>query len=376
MTKDRVPDQISGQVPGQVSGPKVSTTEGLPQWLHKHNISLGFTARQTNKLFLAGINPDGGLSFFERTFDNASGLTVSQNSLFVSTLFQIWHLNNSLLPGQTQDGYDRVYLPRTAYTTGNCATHEMRIDASNRLIFVNTRFSCLATLSSTHSFKPVWKPAFITELLPEDRCHLNSMALDKNGHVSLVTVCAVSNEKDGWRNKREDGGCLIDVKTNTIISKGLSMPHSPRIHNNKIWLLNSGHGQIGTIDPKTGDFSPLIACPGFLRGLEFIDHYAIVTVSKPRVSSVFSGLPLEKMMDDQQFTPECGILIIDLHSKKIVHRIRIDTIIEELMDVAVLPGCQRPMLMGLKPDEIKNVFSIEPFHSPKEPDVFKNPILV
>ena len=359
-----------------VPPPKFTISPEFPQWLLDHKISLAFTARRVNKVFLAGVNPEGGLSLFERTFQNASGLAVAGDSLFLSTLYQIWHLKNSLPGDQEQNGYDRVYLPRTAHVTGDCAVHEMGIAGGRQLVLVNTRFSCLAALSPSHSFKPVWKPPFITGLTPEDKCHLNGMALDEKGGIQYVTACALSDEKEGWKKNREDGGCLMAVQTGRVVLEGLSMPHSPRIHDGKVWLLNSGHGQVGYFDPKTNSFVPVVTCPGFLRGLCFVDRYALVTVSRPRAAKVFSGLPLERVMKENKFESQCGLLVIDLEKRKIVHGIGIDGVIEELMDVVVLPGCKRPMLMGLRPDEIKGVFSIEPGAPPRKPDKAKNPILV
>lgn len=342
----------------------MNATPGLAEWMAARNISLAFTARRVGKLFMAGVNTSGTLSFVERTFENASGLAVSSGSLFLSGLYQVWQFENILEPGQIRDGYDRVYLPQAAFFTGNCAAHEVAFDAKENPVFVNTRFSCLAALSTTHSFRPLWKPPFITELAPEDRCHLNGLAASPDGQIRYVTACSEENTKEGWRQRRMDGGCLIDVVQNRIILRGLSMPHSPRIHRDRIWLLNSGRGELGWADPENGSFEPVISCPGFLRGLVFVDNYAIVTISKPRSSDAFSGLPLEKTMADSGQAPVCGLLVIDLENRRIVHQLIIQGIVEELMDVAVIDNCSHPMILGVKSDEIRHTFSIAPSPEP------------
>ncbi len=359
-----------------VPAPKIIATKGLPGWLDRHKVSFAFTARHTGKLFVAGIDNNKQLSVFERTFESAGGLAVRKDSLFVSTISQVWHLKNGLLPGQIQDGFDRVYLPRTSHTTGDCGIHEMVLNGKNQLVFTNTRFSCLSVLSPSYSFRPIWKPEFISELVPEDRCHLNGVAVNSKGQVTHVTACAKSDTRKGWKSADINAGILMDVAKNKIVLEGLCLPHSPRIHDHRLWLLNSGCGQLGFVDPGSRKFKPVVSYPGFLRGLVFLDHYAIVTVSKPRAAKVFSGLPLEQAMKADQFVPECGILVVDLHTQKVVHRIQIEGIVRELMDVSLIHGSQRPMLMGLKPDEIRNVFSIEPVQNPKKPDGVKNPILV
>ncbi len=338
----------------------IESSQGLAQWLLGKNISLAFSARRANKLFTAGVNNTGALSFFERTFDNASGLAVAGNSLFLTGLYQVWQFGNALGTGQTRDGYDRVYLPQVAFFTGDCAAHEIAFDAKENPVFVNTRFSCLAALSATHSFRPLWKPPFITELAPEDRCHLNGLAASPDGQIRYVTACSEENTKEGWRQRRMDGGCLIDVVQNRVLLQGLSMPHSPRIHRDRIWLLNSGHGQVGWFDPENKSFVPVITCPGFLRGLAFVDHHAIVTISKPRASDIFSGLPLEESMGKNSLDPLCGLLIIDIDKGEIVHQISIQGVVEELMDVVIFENCRNPMLMGTQTEEIKNQFSLEP----------------
>ena len=72
-------------------------------------------------------------------------------------------------------------MPREGRVTGRTDIHDIaiaEIDGAPRPIFVNTLFSCLATISDTASFRPVWRPKFISDLAPEDRCHLNGLAMD------------------------------------------------------------------------------------------------------------------------------------------------------------------------------------------------------
>ncbi len=163
---------------------------------------------------------------------------------------------------------------------------------------------------------------------------------------------------DGWRDKRRDGGCLIDVSSNEVILTGLSMPHSPRWDRGKLWLLNSGTGEFGCVDLERGTFEPVAFCPGYLRGLAFSGDFAVVGISKPRNNKTFSGLPLDEQLRAKDAEPRCGLLIIDLHSGDIVHWLRIEGVLEELYDVAVLPGVRRPMALGFKTDEIRRVVTI------------------
>jgi DNA-binding CsgD family transcriptional regulator len=87
----------------------------------------------------------------------------------------------------------------------------MSIDADGRLVFVNTMFGCLATLSERANFKPLWRPPFLSALVPEDRCHLNGLAM-RGGRPAYVTVVSRSDVVDGWRDKRRENFSLDELR--------------------------------------------------------------------------------------------------------------------------------------------------------------------
>jgi uncharacterized protein (TIGR03032 family) len=339
---------------------EISASRQFTAWLAETRLSFAFTTYQIGKLFFVGLKPDGRLSLFERTFNRCMGLCVHGNSLYLGSLYQLWRFENLLEPGSTQDGYDRLYLPQVGYTTGDVDAHDLGVDRNGRLIFVNTLFSCLATISEAHSFLPIWKPPFISKLAAEDRCHLNGLAM-RDGEPAFVTAVSRSDAADGWRDRRRDGGVLIDVASSEIVLAGLSMPHSPRWHEGRLWLLNSGTGEFGYVDLAAGRFEPVCFCPGYLRGLSFVGPYALVGLSKPRHNKTFSGLDLDERLKAREVEPRCGIQVIDLRSGDVVHWLRLDGMVEELYDVAALPGAQRPMALGFKTDEIRRVLNVGPF---------------
>lgn len=181
-----------------------------------------------------------------------------------------------------------------------------------------------------------------------------------DGRPKYVTAASQSDVADGWRDRRDGGGVVIDVETNKIVAEGLSMPHSPRFHDDTLWLLNSGTGYFGHIDLESSTFKPVTFCPGYLRGLSFHGHFAIVGLSKPRQNRTFSGLALDESMREKDAEPRCGLYVIDLRIGAIVHWLRIEGIIEELYDVVVLPGVMRPTAIGFVTDEIRRVISVAP----------------
>ncbi len=337
---------------------EMSTSRQMLSWLAEQKLSIAFTTYQVGKLYFIGLKPDNGLSVFERSFNRCMGLCTTPTGLYMSSLYQVWRFENVFEAGQQQDSFDRLYVPQMGYTTGDLDIHDMAVDSDGRLVFVNTLFGCLATLSETHSFKPIWQPFFISKLAAEDRCHLNGLAM-REGQPAYMTAVGQCDVADGWREHRAGGGIVIDVQRNEVVCGGLSMPHSPRWHNGKLWLLNSGTGDFGYVDLASGRFEPLCFCPGYMRGLSFHGDFALVGLSKPRENKTFSGLALDDHLKSRNAEARCGIQVIDLRSGDIVHWLRIEGVVEELYDVVTLPHVRRPMALGFKTDEIRRVLSVE-----------------
>ncbi len=339
---------------------EIEATRQFTQWLVEQETSLSFSTYQTGKLFLIGTQSSGNLSVFERTFNRCMGLCApaDERSIYMSSLYQLWRFEPAFEAGQDYEGYDCMYIPRVGYTTGDIDIHDIALDVHNQPIFVSTLFSCLAKPSETHSFKPIWRPSFISKLAAEDRCHLNGLAVVK-GEPRFVTSVSRSDVSDGWREHRKDGGVLIDVESGECVVEGLSMPHSPRWYQDRLWLLDSGSGYFGYADLDTGRFEKVAFCPGFLRGLAFINHFAVVGLSLPRHNKTFQGLDLDENLSSKHASARCGLQVIDLQTGDVVHGLRIGGIVEELYDVVTLPGIRRPMALGFKTDEIRRILSVE-----------------
>jgi uncharacterized protein (TIGR03032 family) len=286
------------------------------------------------------------------------GLWSDGQTIWMNSLYQLWRFENALRPGEIHAGYDRLFVPQLAYTTGDVDAHDVSVDAVGNPIFVNTLFSCLAGPSSAKSFKELWRPPFVSKLAPEDRCHLNGLAMSA-GRAKYVTAVAPTDAADAWRDKRLGGGIVVDVEKSEIVVTGLTMPHSPRVQDGKLWLLDSGTGYFGMGDVASGSFQPVTFCPGYLRGLSIHNGYAIVGLSQPRGNQTFSGLPLDDELKKRGAEPQCGLMVIELKSGNIVHWLKIRGVVQELYDVVCLPGIRRPMALGLKTDEIRRVIMVE-----------------
>lgn len=335
-----------------------SCSRGLAGWLAQHRLSLAITSYQSGRIYLVGSDQQGRVSFFERIFERAMGVVGNAQRIYLGGLYQLWRFENVLRPNEVIHGqFDKCYVPRNAQTIGDLDIHELGIRKDGRVVFVNTKYSCLAELSPTHSFKAIWKPKFISKLAPEDRCHLNGLAM-VDGEPKYVTAVCRSDSVDGWRERRRDGGVVIDVQTDEIVCEGLSMPHSPRWHNGKLWLLNAGTGYLGWVDFEKKAFVPHAFVPGFARGLSIIGNVAAVGLSKPR-NQRFEGLQLDEELKKRDAEPWCGVQIISLVNGDVLNWIRFDGDITEIFDISFLPNVKHPMMIGLRTNEIRDLITFE-----------------
>jgi Domain of unknown function (DUF4915) len=320
--------------------PTVSVSRGLAAWLTANETSFALSSYQTGRLFLVGVLPNETVSIHQQSFARVMGLCWSSNQLYLASRVQLWRLANILAPGELADGqFDAVLLARSGHITGNIDSHEVAIDNEGRPVLVNSAYSCLATLDPVHSFRPIWKPTFISELVPEDRCHLNGLAM-LDGRPKYVTAVAQSDKADGWHGKPLPKGVLIDVETDRVVT-------------------DSGRGFLVQIDPETGKVTDLAFCPGWLRGLSIKGNYALVTVSKPRYGS-FEGLPIDAEMKKRSAVPECGVLVIDLKTGETVEWLKLAGTVEELFAVELMPGVKCPRTIGPSSPEIVDKITFDP----------------
>jgi uncharacterized protein (TIGR03032 family) len=256
-----------------------------------------------------------------------------------------------LRPGQ----YDALYLPRACYFTGDLNTHDLAFGTEG-LWLVNTRFSCLSLASDQYSFVPRWQPKFITHLTPEDRCHLNGLGMLK-GEPAYVTALGTTDEAGAWRANKASGGVMIDLASQDIVLSGLSMPHSPRYHDGRWWLLNSGTGELWQVDPRSGDHTVVCALPSFVRGLCFVDHYAVIGMSRIREKHIFGNLPVQQRFENLI----CGAAVVDLRSGQCAAQIEFTAGCTEVYDVQFLPNILCPTILNLEKERTRDAFSAPEF---------------
>jgi uncharacterized protein (TIGR03032 family) len=242
--------------------------------------------------------------------------------------------------------YDALFLPRRTYQTGRIDVHGLEWDDNGLLWMVNTRFGCLATVSDRFSFEPRWFPPFISDLVPEDRCHLNGMAF-KDGAPRYVTCLAATDEQGGWRKNLPNEGVLVNVSTNEIVLEDLPMPHSPRFVGDRLYMLLSATGELVRVDTDAGRYEVVQKIGGFVRGLAYHRDHLFVAFSKLRKNaSTFRDLPIA----DE--ATQAGIAVVHEPTGAFVGRIVYGQSVDEIFDVAILTNILRPGIVGLDREEI------------------------
>lgn len=335
---------------------KYTQSESVPALLAQLRSSLLVSTYQANKLLVARA-AGTGLSTLVRTFDRPMGLAVDARRMAVGTRDGIWFLRNApdIAPRIEPAGHhDACYLPRTQHVTGDIGVHELSW-VGEELWIISTRFSCLCTLNPDYSFVPRWRPKFVTALAAEDRCHLNGLMV-VDDKPRFATALGETNEKDGWRKGKASGGVLIDIPSDEVVSRGLSMPHSPRWHDGRLWVLESGTGQLALVDIATGKRQMVVEVPGFARGLAFAGRHAFIGLSKIRTTSAMDGVPLAARRDELK----CGVAVVDLAAGRIEGLLEFQTAVEEVFDVQLLPGLRFPEVVGFQKDALHHTFVVPP----------------
>jgi uncharacterized protein (TIGR03032 family) len=347
----------TGDAPPAKTGPSplrsVHTTN-FPAILDQLQSSLFVTTYQAGKLVV--VRSDAGvINTHFRAFNKPMGMAIAPGRLAIGTAVDVWEYRNVPAVAAKLDPpgkHDACYLPRSAHVTGDIQIHEMAY-VGNDVLFVNTRFSCLAIHDPDHSFAPVWRPKFISQLTPDDRCHLNGLCV-VDGKPRWVTALGETDTAGGWRVNKKSGGILIDIDSNEIVARELSIPHSPRWHAGRLWLLESGTGSLGTVNLNTGKYEPIVRLDGFTRGLEMVGNLAFIGLSQVRETAVFSGIQITERLQEAERT--CGVWVVDIQRGQVVAFLKFEEAVQEIFAVVLLQGIRFPDLINDNPELVGSSF--------------------
>lgn len=321
-----------------------SHSDNFATLLEQLGVTLLVSTYQAGKLVAIGSH-ENQLTLNFHNFDRPMGIAMddSGDNMAVAGREKVWFLVNDRNVAARLDrpgSYRNCFLTRSAHVTGPIQTHEMAW-VNNELWVVNTLFSCLCTIGGKYSFQPRWKPPFITELAAEDRCHLNGMAIEGD-RVAYVTAMAASDTAGGWRPTKASAGRIIDVSTGEDVATGFAMPHSPRVHQGELFVLDSGHGALRHIDRASGATNTIARFPGYTRGLAMTDRYAFIGLSRIRETSTFGGIPIA----EDRGRLKCGVCVVELTTGKLVGQLEFTSGVEEIFDVKLIHESERSAIRG------------------------------
>lgn len=352
-------------------GPSVESTTAIrcdalgafADWLRNSAGALVTTTYQAGKVAIVSWDHDpaiGQLCLLLRDFSKPMGLAVFDGRMALATRDTVFQFANAplLAPDYLDHGgprYDSLWLPRVGHFTGDLNVHDLAYGREG-LWVVNSRFCCLALLSEEFSFVPHWRPKFVSQTAPEDRCHLNGLAV-VDGRPKYVTALGETDTPGGWRENKSSGGVVIDVDSNEVVVRGLSMPHSPRWDNGRLFVLNSGTGELWHVNPSTGTHDVVCALPGYVRGLSFVGPFALVGMSQIRERHIFGGLPVQKRHDSLK----CGVAVIDTRSGQTIGMFEFTSGVHEIYEVQFLHGTRRPMILNLDKEAVRQAFTAPEF---------------
>ncbi len=320
----------------------IAYPQEVSQLLHRLGVSLVLSTYKAGKLIFIGAKQPDRLTQTPVSFKKPMGIAAGKNLLGVASIDRVdVFTNNPTLAASyppKPSHFEALYFPRTTYHSGGLDLHDLHWTPKG-LMAVNTQFSCLCKFDYRYNFTPIWKPHFISDLVPEDRCHLNGLAM-VDGAPHYVTALGKSDEREGWRSGIEYNGVLMSIDSNTIIADHLCMPHSPRVYRDELYVLESGQGRLLKVDAASGATSVVAEIQGFVRGLAFMGNIACIGLSKIRRESKTA-----KVLPVADIATRAGIVFIDLETGQNLGMIEYLTDIDEIYDIQIIENSRSTALM-------------------------------
>ncbi len=317
--------------------------DGFKGWISNYGGSLVFTTCRSGKLGILGW--DGQVvTLTMRQMDVPKGLAVLNEQILVTSRSEVTLFSNAPLLAYDYDPknpglYDACYLPRTTWYVGELGAGEVLTDRAG-MLFVNTIFSCVSRPSFKYHFESVWKPDFVTELVPENRCNLSGAAV-ADGRLAYVTAFAKTNTHNGWASVPMNAGILMDARTGGVILEGLQRPCSPRWYKECLWFLNSAAGELCVMNPQTCETKTVCHLPGITRGLTFWGNYAVVGLTKLGKNEENTKFPIRRLNN----ITYCGVAIVNILTGRTEGMFYFERGCEEIFDVNLLPKVHRAAVL-------------------------------
>lgn len=300
--------------------------KSFTQILKKLNITL-FVTREYENLAIA-LNASNGIlnqSFIHLPHPSGIVTNKKENTLYIAAtrnpnqIIEFKVKSSSIKRKNISIRDEKVMMPaRTKFYAGAYYFHDLAI-IKNQLYAnsVGQNGIIKINLNSNKSEDLIWWPKCVESKgkpsTDSNYIQLNSIAPGSSINNSFFSASGekILSTKPGDINYPVDKtGVIFSGKTREVFGRGLTRPHSARIINKKLWVCNSGYGEIGFIE--NGKFIPQLQLPGWTRGLCFVKNILFVSTSMvlPRFSHYAPGLKKRKQI--------CSIQAIDINTMKII----------------------------------------------------------
>ena len=200
---------------------------------------------------------------------------------------------------------------RSQFFPGCLYVHDLAL-MNGELHAAAAGINAVVRLGSAGDYQRVWWPRCIEKVgakaFQQNYLQLNSIAAGSS--LSRSYVLASTDVPSRLRPGNpafpvDRRGVVFSGATRDVMIRGLTRPHSARLHQGRVWLDNSGYGEVGF--GQDGHFQPAARLAGWTRGLTFHGDIAFVGISRviPRFRGYAPGLDVDKS--------HCGI--VALHAK-------------------------------------------------------------
>ncbi len=310
-------------------GPLLLLSQRFAAWLAAADVCLALTTYQAGRLFFIGRKDDGGDARARAHHRAVPGAVDRRADAVDQRRARCCGGSRTCSRSvrRRRKARQRKFVPREGRVTGGIDIHDIgmgEIDGTRAPIFVNTLFSCLATVSETASFRPLWRPPFISRAgcrgpLPPQRPRHGRRASRLSSRRSAAptsptagaTGAMTAASSSTWRAARS-------------WRAGLSMPHSPRLYDGRLWLLNSGTGEFGTVDPASGRSSRSRSARAMRAGSPSSAGHAVIGLSRPRHNRPSTVWRSTSGSPPRTRTPAADCSVVDLDTGNAVEWLRFD----------------------------------------------------
>lgn len=291
------------------------------------DITLLVTREYEHLLLGIGMDEFAGPAMSLMRIPHPSGLAVDREKGIVyvastrnpNQIFDFMPLNGlmSRLDVDETQIEDGLLVPvRTRLLPGCLYIHDLAM-VGGELHANSVGQNAVVRLHPSGRHERVWWPQCIetndSPIFGRNHLQLNSIAAGESVESSFFSASTdeVTDLRPGDPDFPVDRrGVIFSGASRQAIARGLTRPHSARLSGDRVWVDNSGYGEVGYIED--GEFFATAALPGWTRGLCFYQDVMFVGTSRilPRFKQYAPGLDVD--------SAKCGLHAVEVGSGRLL----------------------------------------------------------